>query len=70
MPKPGFRLHHFVDETSQFDPKGRSTTYGYERDYWGWIPENLTDRDEIDQYISDHLEDDDFWAGPPKRNLA
>lgn len=58
--------HEFVDETSQFDPKGRwvgGAEY-YEREFTCYVPYRLLRRrpDLVDDFIAKHCEEDWLWG--------
>lgn len=59
-----FELHKWEDDTSQFDPRGRSTLDGYTCTYRCWVPRGLTD-EQIEDYISLYAETPGlYWPDP------
>ena len=58
-------IYEFEDETSSFDPKGHwigGSEY-YSRTHKCLLPNESIEwsDDEINKYIEDHSEDDNFW---------
>jgi len=63
MSKPGHWLCEWSEETSMFDPEGYWGGLEYkQRDYAFWVPDSITDDDEVQRFIDDHQDDEEYWA--------
>lgn len=63
LTKKGYYIYEWDDETSQFDPKGiwvGGSDY-FIRTYKAWIPNHITNDDEIQKYIDDHADDPELY---------
>ena len=61
--KDGYWLYEWEEETSMFDPVGKwvgGNDY-YTRTYKMWIPNSITEDEDIDKYIEQHSDDPEAW---------
>ena len=63
MHKEGYWIYEWEDETSRYDPKGYWVGLEYfARKYRMWIPNEITEEEDIDEYIDSHCDDPDVWV--------
>lgn len=60
--RPGYRVHEWDEESSWFDSRAHWTGSYYAHTCRMWIPDLLTDDEDIEHYIEVHSDDPEAWA--------